>query len=122
MDIFNQPSLDLPDLGNPITADNVNGITQPVANQNGSGIIQTANDALKGLLGLFDTGYQVYQDVNQKTGGASAQVSQNVTAPSVVRVGTQQQPAFVLGLSVNQILLIAGGLAAILIIPRLIKR
>ena len=116
---FNAPSIDL-DLGSAVTPDNINDLTQPVANQNGSGGF-SFNDALNGVLNLFNKGVEVYKSVDDVIGGAASQNAQAVQTATPTRIYLPQQPSVVFGLSTNQLLLIAAGLAAVVILPRLAK-
>ncbi len=113
--MFDNPSLDV-DLPTALSREQVDNLTQPTANANGSSGF-TVNGALNSILELFDGGYQVYKSVTDKigTGSTTQETPQKVVVSAA-------QPAVVFGLSTNQLLLIAGGLAAILVIPRLLRK
>lgn len=93
--------------------------TQPVANRNTSSGFNFG-DAINSVLQTLDNGLSIYNKVNETVGTAQAQAQAKKTAAQAVTV-SPANPSFILGLSTNQLLLIAGGLAAILIIPRLVK-
>ncbi len=118
-DLYDSPSIDI-NLPDPITAENVNSQTQPTAKQNASSGF-SLNDALKNVLGLLDNGLAIYDSINNKIGGAAEKTAESQQQPKQVVVSAAQ-PAFVFGLSTNQLLLIAGGLAALLILPRVLKK
>lgn len=116
---YNNPTIDI-NLPDAVTPQNVDNLTQPIAKSGGSSGFNF-NDAISGVLGLLDNGLAVYNHVNDTIGNAAAKsnAENQKVAPTVISAGN---PAFVFGLSTNQLLLIAGGLAAILIVPRLLRR
>ncbi len=116
--MYDNPSIGL-DLGDALTASDVDALTQPTANQNGSSGF-SVNNALNGILNLFDRGFEVYQSVTNKI-GTGQQADNANTQPNRVVVSAAQ-PAVVFGLSTNQLLLIAAGLTAVLVIPRLLRK
>jgi hypothetical protein len=115
---YDNPTLDI-NLPEALTAQNIDAVTQPVANQNGSGGFSFGN-AIKGVLDLLDNGIEIYNKVNTVIDGASAKNNANDQKVAPVTVSSNN-PSFILGLSTNQLLLIAGGLAAVLILPRLLR-
>lgn len=112
------PTIDL-NLPDALTPQNIDRETQPQANfnqTNGS----TVTDALNGVLNLLDNGFKVYQNISDKIG--TSKVEKQIQKAQLATVSAAQQPSVnVLGLSTNQLLLIAVGLAAIIVLPRLMK-
>lgn len=111
-DDYSQPTInidipDLPDLE-----------TQPAANANGSNGFNVSG-ALQNVLNLLDGGFQIYKSVNDKIGLAT---SQSKVEPKPQVTVSAANPSVVFGLSTGQLLLIAGGLAALLIVPRLLRK
>lgn len=115
---FDNPTLDI-SLPEALTAQNVDAMTQPTAKVANTGGFSWT-DAVKNVLSLLDQGAQTYAAVDAAIGGAEAQQRQEIK-PAVVTVAPSN-PAFVFGLSTPQLLLIAGGLAAVLILPRLLRK
>lgn len=115
---YDSPTIDL-NLPAALTAADLD-FSKPASNQNNSSG-NTVKSAVDNVLALLEGGAAAYDIVNSKIAGASdkANAQQQLTAPVVVSPGN---PAFVFGLSTNQLLLIAGGLAAVLILPRLFRK
>lgn len=116
---YDNPTLDF-DLPEAVTASNVNSLTQPVANAKNASSSFNFNDAIHNVLSLLDDGLSIYSKVNDITDQAASKNADQQQRVSPVTVSAAQ-PSFVLGLSTNQLLWIAGGLALVLILPRLSK-
>ncbi len=119
---YDSSTYDSPELDVNVQAaiDAAPSIVQPVANRNASSGFSFDN-AINGVLGLLDNGLNIYNKVSDTIGTAQAQAQAKKTNAKAVTI-SPNNPSFVFGLSTTQILLIAGGLAALLIIPRLVKR
>jgi hypothetical protein len=117
---FDNPTLDI-NLPEAITDKNVNKATQPVANSNGSGGFNFG-EAIGAVLGQLENGINIWKEVDSLTGGAASKSNTEEVKKTAPVVVSPTNPSFVFGLSTTQLLLIAGGLAAIIILPRVLKR
>ena len=102
------------DFGQAVDASNIDSLTQPAANQNGTTGFNF-NDVTKGILNLFDNGLAIYQKVNAVTGGASSRTSEQQKTAGSPQVSAASSPV-AFGLNQTQLLWIAGGLGVILVI------
>jgi len=120
-DNVSSPTLPL-DFGAAVTPESLQPIS-PTANQNGtSGFSWDA--AVNSVLKMFDTGVNVYNEVQNKVGAAqvnAAQQQQTVSTQRQIVVPATQQP-LILGLNQTQLLWIAGGLGAILVVSLMSHR
>lgn len=119
-DSFDSPTLPL-DLGAAVTAENIDALTKPVANQNNSGG-STFQNAIDNVLDLFEGGKRIYDGVQETIGTAKAQAAAKKAAATQTVVVSPGNASLVLGLNTTQLALIAGGLAVLLILPRLMRR
>lgn len=117
---YDSPTLPL-DLGVAVTSENIDDLTAPVSNQNGSSK-STFQNAIDNVASLFHNGLDIYNSVQQTVGTAKAQAAAKKNAASQTVVVSPSNPSVVFGLSTPQILLVVGGLAALLIIPRLLRK
>ncbi len=121
---YDSPSIDL-NLPAALTANDFNAPVTPAANQNQSQGFNF-NDAISNVLKLFDTGVQVYKSVDQVTAGAaSSNANEQKNAAQAQAQAAQAQVITISGTLQkyqNYLIIAAVGLAAVLIIPRLIKR
>lgn len=118
-DDFDSPTLPL-DLGVAVTSDNIDALTQPVANQNNSS--GTFQNAIDNVLHLFENGKAIYDGVQDTIGTAKAQAAAKKAAATQTVIVSPNNPSIVFGLNTTQLLLIAAGLTALLVIPRLLRK
>lgn len=118
-DSFDSPTLPL-DLGVAVTSENIDALTQPVKKQNGSSG-STFQNAIDNVLDLFDNGKKIYDGVMDTIGTAKAQAAQKKAQAQTVVVAPANA-SVILGLNTNQLILITVGLAALVVVPKLLRR
>jgi hypothetical protein len=114
-----QPTLPI-DFGTSVE-DQINA--KPISNVNGTGGFNW-NDALKSVVNMFDSGLDAYNSVQTSIG--QAQIKQSQTQAQVSTTRQTLAPAatapMVMGLNQTQMLWIAGGLAAVLVVSMISRR